>query len=97
MGKKDIFFSLILALFLAGALSLFASSWPDGLEKVAETKGFLEKGEGRPVFVSPVPDYAWPGMENEGLATAAAGIAGTLIVFGAGYGLAAFIRRRQNE
>lgn len=97
MPKKDIFFGLVLALFLAGALSLFASSRPDGLEKVAETKGFLKKGEGRTVLASPVPDYAWPGMENEGLATAAAGIAGTLIVFGAGYGLAVLIRRRQHS
>jgi cobalt/nickel transport protein len=34
--------SLLVALFL----SPFASSSPDGLEKVAETGGFKEKGEG---------------------------------------------------
>ncbi len=93
MRKKDIFFGLLVALFLALVLSPFASSWPDGLEKVAEDKGFLEKGEVEPVFTSPIPDYAWPGLKSEKIATSAAGIAGTLIVFCLGYGLAALIRR----
>lgn len=95
MNKKEILFGLMAAVFLAMLLSPFASPWPDGLEKVAEDKGFLEKGEGEPVFSSPIPDYAWPHLESEKLATSVAGVAGTLLVFGMGYGLAALIRRRQ--
>lgn len=34
---------LIFALVIGGGLSLFASSYPDGLEKVALAQGFLEK------------------------------------------------------
>jgi cobalt/nickel transport protein len=95
MDKKVIFWGLIVAIFLAIAISPFASPWPDGLEKVAEDKGFLKKGEVEPPLRSPIPDYTWPGIKNEKLATAIAGVVGTLIVFGAGYGLAALINRRK--
>ena len=95
MGKYEVLFGLSAALFLVLVLSPFASQWPDGLEKVAEDKGFLEKGEVEPVLPSPIPDYVWPGVKSERLATSAAGVVGTLIVFGIGYGTAALIRRRQ--
>lgn len=94
MDKKEILFGLLVAAFLAIALSPFASPWLDGLEKVAEDKGFLEKGEVEPVISAPIPDYAWPGLKSERLATSAAGASGTLIVFGMGYGLACLIRRK---
>jgi cobalt/nickel transport protein len=96
MNKKDILFGLFAALLLAILISPFASSFPDGLERVAEDKGFLEKGEIQPAMVSPVPDYAWPGIKSEKMATSAAGIMGTLIVFGAAYGFAALIKRKEN-
>jgi len=95
MNKREILFGLMAAVFLAVVISPFACPWLDGLEKVAEDKGFLEKGEGEPVFVSPIPDYAWPGLRSEKLATSAAGIFGTLLVFGMGYGVAALTRKRQ--
>ena len=96
MKKKEIIIGLLAALFLAFIVSPFASSWPDGLEKVAEDKGFLERGEVEPVFSSPIPDYTWPGVKNERLATSMAGVVGTLIVFGAGYGLALLLRRKES-
>jgi len=95
MNRKEIFLGLIIAVFLALVISNFASSWPDGLEKVAEDKGFLEKGEVEPLFCSPIPDYAWPGVKNNIIATSAAGLMGTLIVFGLGYGLALILKRRR--
>lgn len=94
MGKKEIIFGLAVALLLGIAISPFASSSPDGLEKVAEDKGFLEKGEGEAIFASPIPDYAWPGIKNEKMATSWAGAAGTLIVFVVTYGVAALVRKR---
>ena len=93
MNKREIIFGLFVALLLALFLSPLASSWPDGLEKVAEDKGFLEKGEIEPVLVSPIPDYAWPGINNELVATSLAGLTGTLMVFGLGFGLAAFLKK----
>ena len=97
MKKRDVIISLVVAVFLAGIISMFASSHPDGLEKLAENLGFLEKGEGQPLVKSPIPDYELPGLENKKLATSIAGIAGTLVVFGLGYGLAAILKRKEHK
>ncbi len=88
MNRKEMILGLIAAALLAILLSPFASSWPDGLEKVAEEKGFLEKGEGKSVLTAPVPDYAWPGRGEGKFSTAAAGGAGTLLIFGLTFGVA---------
>ncbi|NOX97688.1 MAG: hypothetical protein GXO98_06510 [Nitrospirae bacterium] len=94
MKKKHLLFGLLASLLLALILSPFASRLPDGLERVAEDKGFLEKGEVKPIIPSPIPDYSWPGLKNEKLATSFAGMAGTLIVFGISYGIAALIKKK---
>ena len=77
------------AVIIAAFASPFASSSPDGLEKVAEDKGFLEKGTS--YISSPVPDYLFPGITNEGVATAAAGVIGTILTFGVMYGLSKIV------
>ncbi|MBN1354116.1 MAG: PDGLE domain-containing protein [Candidatus Omnitrophica bacterium] len=92
MNKKEILIGLFIALVLAFVLSPFASPWPDGLEKVAEDKGFIAKADIKPVLESPLPDYVWPGLRSEKLATSFAGIFGTLLIFGIGYGLAGLFR-----
>jgi len=87
--------ALAVAIGLGTAISPFASSSPDGLEKVATDKAFIE--DGRPHSLqddSPLPDYAFPGVENERVATGLAGFVGTLAVFGLGYGVAMVARRR---
>lgn len=85
---------LALAVGLATAASPFASSSPDGLEKVAEDKGFLDRASlARVQEDSPIPDYAFPGVANERVATGLAGFVGTLGVFALGYALAATVRR----
>lgn len=95
MSRKEIIIGLLIAVTLAVFASPFASSFPDGLEKVAERFGFLEKGEGREVIESPVPDYAMPGIGDERIATAVAGGVGTLVVFGLGYGAARLLKRKR--
>ena len=95
--QKFLLIGLIVSLFLAVFLSPFASPWPDGLERVAENLGFIEKGEGKPVLTSPIPDYAFPGVENEAVATALAGFIGTLITFGAAYGIGKLVARRKES
>jgi len=98
MKRKDIIIGIVVSLFLAGLISIFASPWPDGLEKVAEDKGFLEKGEIEPPIKSPIPDYTFPGLKNEKIATSVAGILGTAIVFVLGYGVSALIKKKnQNQ
>jgi hypothetical protein len=89
--------ALALAVGLATAVPPYASSSPDGLERVAGDKQFL--GEGKPHRVqagSPMPGYAFPGIDNPRVATGVAGFVGTLAVFGVGYGLAYALRRRDS-
>ena len=95
MKPRDIIIGLGIALILAVFISPLASPFLDGLEKVAEEKGFLEKGE-EAVLSSPIPDYTWPGMENAGAATATAGAIGTATAFFAACGLALLLRRPQH-
>jgi hypothetical protein len=87
--------ALAVAIGLATAVSPYASSSPDGLEKVAGDKAFLDQGRLHSIQEeSPVPDYAVPGVDDPRLATGLAGFAGTLLVFGLGYGLIRATRRR---
>jgi hypothetical protein len=88
-------FALVVAVGLAVLASPYASSSPDGLEKVAETKGFLDGGRLHAAQdSSPVPDYAFPGVDDPRLATALAGLVGTLLVAAAGMAIVGFARRR---
>jgi cobalt/nickel transport protein len=83
--NKKWLLGMIIALAVAALLSPFASSSPDGLERVAEDIGFLDKATS--YLSSPIPDYLFPGIEHEGLATSVAGILGTLLTFVVMYGL----------
>ncbi len=85
-------FALALAVGLATAVSPYASSRPDGLEKVASEQGFLERGAEH--GDAPLAGYAFPGIGDERLATGAAGFAGTLGVFAVAVALARLLRRR---
>jgi hypothetical protein len=86
---------LALAVGLAFAVSPYASASPDGLEKVAGAKGFLEEGQLHALQDdSPIPGYAFPGIENERLATGVAGFVGTLAVFAVAFGIGWLFRRR---
>ena len=82
---------LLLALAVA-VLSPLASPHPDGLERVAEDQGFMERAIDPPFHV--IADYLFPGIQDERLATILAGLLGTIIVFGLVFMLARVVRRR---
>jgi hypothetical protein len=95
MSRRAAIVVLALAVGLATAVSPFASASPDGLEKVAGDKAFLDQGRLHAVQEeSPVPDYAVPGVGDPRVATGLAGFGGTLLVFGLAYGLVVVARRR---
>ena len=77
------------------SFSPLASSSPDGLERVAEDKGFIDVGKEAPYQI--IADYVFPGIENEALATILAGWIGTLILFGMAYGVAWLLKSRKRE
>lgn len=81
---------LVIALAVT-LLAPMASPHPDGLERVAEDKGFIEAAKDAPYEI--IPDYVLPGISNEALATIAAGIVGTLIVAGIAFGVARLNRQ----
>lgn len=85
MSKKNVLWGVLLALAIAAFLSPFASPYPDGLERVAEDKGFLHLAEGKELLRVWMPDYVFPGVGSEAVATALAGVVGTVLVFVAMY------------
>ncbi|MCL6472595.1 MAG: energy-coupling factor ABC transporter permease [Firmicutes bacterium] len=83
------------AAFLALILSPFASSFPDGLEKVAQTLGFIKHETS--LFKALIPDYSMPGFGDSKLATGLAGLVGVLMTIFIGYGTAKIVRRRSQK
>jgi cobalt/nickel transport system permease protein len=87
LAARGVLVALGLALFVAP----FASSWPDGLEKVAATLGFEHRAAASPAIAAPLPDYGIPGVGSAALSTVIAGVAGTLIAFGLAWLLASLL------
>jgi hypothetical protein len=78
-----VFFVLALAVAvgLAVAVSPYASTSPDGLTKVSEQKGFAASGTVHVIQEdSPIPGYAFPGIDDARVAKGLAGFVGTLAV-----------------
>jgi hypothetical protein len=93
--RPFVILALAVAIGLGTAVSPFASSSPDGLERVANDKAFIDDGHAHSLQGdSPIRDYAFPGVHNERVATGLAGFVGTLLVFGLGLGIATIARRR---
>ena len=65
--------ALLITLF-----SPFASSHPDGLERVAEDKGFSGLADSPPYEL--ISDYVFPWVDNEDLATVLSGVVGVFVV-----------------
>jgi cobalt/nickel transport protein len=64
------------SLVLAGGVSYYASSHPDGFEKSAGEIGFLDTAKESPLKDSPLAEYGVAGVENERLSGALAGVIG---------------------
>ncbi|MCC5646892.1 energy-coupling factor ABC transporter permease [Nostoc sp. CHAB 5824] len=82
----------IVSIFLiAGVLSLFASAWPDGLEKVAENTGFIDlASKVRVIVPTPLADYGIEGLGPIG--TSIAGLVGAAVCFAVAFGIAKVVK-----
>ncbi len=116
-GKKSVTIFALAGLAFAAALALlvspFASTHPDGLERVAEDQGFIEKAEEtEPAWKNaPLPDYTVPGLNEKKVdeetgkeveeptrwSTGLAGLLGTVGIFFVAWGLAVLLKKPESR
>lgn len=98
---------LLVALVLAGVVSNYASSHPDGLDSAAlegctvDAEGNITAGtcpaqgaEEHELADGPLAEYGIRGLDNEFLSTGLSGVLGVLLTFAAGAVLFWVVRRR---
>ena len=78
---------LVLSLFLAGFVSYYASSAPDGLEKVAGDQGFLANAQVSATAGLPTAGYGIAGVDSSRLSGGLAGVLGVLVIAIIGFGM----------
>ncbi|MET8827844.1 energy-coupling factor ABC transporter permease [Streptomyces sp. NPDC004610] len=86
---------LVVSLLLAGVVSFYASANPDGLERVAEDKGFADSAEEHANADSPLADYGVRDIDNARLSGGLAGVIGVGATVVAGGAVFWAIRRRR--
>lgn len=88
-------------LLVAAALALFVSPWassqPDGLERVSIDTGFSNDADEHAFVDGPVADYSVKGVDDNRLSTALSGLVGVLLTFGIGLGLFGLLRRTRPD
>ncbi|MBE3014347.1 energy-coupling factor ABC transporter permease [Microbispora sp. NEAU-D428] len=85
----------LVAVLLAGVVSFYASSAPDGLEKVAADKGLSTQEKPHAAEDGPLAGYSVKGVENQRLSGGLAGVAGVALTVAAGGGVFYVVRRRR--
>lgn len=95
--KAVVLAGLLVALLIAGVVSYYASSHPDGLEYVAGQEGFADTAKDHQVADGPMADYSTKGVDNERLSGGIAGVTGTLVVLLLAGGGFLLLRRRTPE
>ena len=98
MKQKSFLISgFIASLFLAGVVSFYASSNPDGLEKVAEDIGFIETAEDHTYAEGALADYGVKGVENPRLSSGLAGVIGVVATGVVSTGIFMLVRRKSGD
>ena len=83
------------ALAVAAFLSPFASALPDGLDYAARQLGFDHRAGA--AWAAPFPDYALPFLSSPAVATAAAGVVGTLLAGLVAWGVSRGVRQPSHD
>jgi len=86
----------VVAVLLAAVVSFYASSAPDGLNRVAEDHGIAADEQESATAGSPLADYALSGVDNDRLGTAMAGLAGVAVTAAVGFGMFQLLRVRRH-
>ncbi|MHA4815031.1 energy-coupling factor ABC transporter permease [Streptomyces aculeolatus] len=82
------------SLVLAGIVSFYASSDPDGLEKVAGDEGIAKEEKEHALSDSPLADYGVEDVTNTRLSGGLAGVIGVTATLAVGSGVFVVLRRR---
>jgi len=93
-NRKFIVMGVLVSALLAGGASFYASSHPDGLEKVAGDIGFLKTAKDHTNSGSALADYGVKGIENERLSVGVAGLIGVVATGAISGGLFLLLRRK---
>jgi cobalt/nickel transport protein len=93
--KKFYIGGALVSLLLAGVVSFYASSHPDGLEKVAGDVGFIETAKDPATAGSALADYGVKGVENERASVGFAGAIGVAATGAVATGLFIFLGKRK--
>ncbi len=88
---------LLVALLLAGVGSSYASSHPDGLERVASSLGFGDTERSSVTSDGPLADYQTTGVSDARVSGSLAGVIGTVVVLALGGGLFWLVRSRPRQ
>jgi cobalt/nickel transport protein len=96
-NKKFYIGGLLVSLVLAGFVSFYASSHPDGLEKVAEEIGFIETAKDPATAGSALADYGVAGVENERASVGVAGVIGVAATGAIATGLFIYLGKRKKQ
>ncbi|WP_030156583.1 energy-coupling factor ABC transporter permease [Streptomyces sp. NRRL S-244] len=88
---------LVTALVLAGFVSFYASTSPDGLEKVAADKGIDRNVKEHATADSPLADYGVKDVDDARLSGGLAGVIGVGATVAVGTGIFWTVRRRRAE
>lgn len=94
-NKKFYIGGALISLLLAGVVSFYASSHPDGLEKVAGEIGFIETAKDPATAGSALADYGIAGVENERASVGIAGVIGVAATGVLATGLFIFLGKRK--
>lgn len=96
-NKRFIVAGLIVSGILAGVVALFASSSPDGLEKVAIETGFADNAKAHATSGSPLANYRIAIFGDSAWGSALAGIVGIAITGLVAWLLFAWLRRKKDS
>jgi len=88
---------MLVALFLAGAVSYYANGSPDGLNRVAMDQGLDEAEKNHALADGPLAGYSTKGVDNERLSGGLAGVAGVALTFLVGGTIGLVLRRRGTD
>jgi PDGLE domain-containing protein len=92
--KAFLLVGLVVALLLAGVVSYYASSSPDGLNRVAADQGIDKSEKDHAAKDSPFSGYSIKGVGNQRLSGGLAGVGGVGLTLLIGTGLVYVVRRR---